>query len=42
MPQEENEPAEIQNQVKEVRRNPVLNVAALGERLHLNKEDSTE
>ena len=42
MPHEENEQAEIQDQVKEVRRNPDLNVAALGERLQLNKEDSTE
>ena len=38
----EEKPAEIQDQVKELRRNPDLNMAALGERLQLNKEDSTE
>ena len=39
---EENQPAEIQEQAKELRRNPDLNVGALGERLQFYRENSTE
>ena len=42
MPHEENELAEMQDQVKELPRNPSAGVKRLGERLKLYPEDSTE
>ena len=43
MSHEENEPAEIQDQLKELPRNPDHGVDALGERLELyGRDDSTE
>lgn len=39
---EENELAKIRDQAEELRRDPDLNVAVLGERLQLYREDSTQ
>ena len=38
-PHEENEPVEVQDQFRGLRKDPDLNVASLGERFQLNKEE---
>ena len=39
-PHEENEPVKEQDQFRGLRKDPDLNVASLGERLQLNKEET--